>query len=154
MYLEPSTANFKSVGDYRDEELENFKELSTMLVEYGKLNNWVQNSRGKSLTNIELKARRIWHKGAVLTWAPYLKSILVMSFNLMTNEDREKLLYRSVMNESEKDRIASCLNRLFSHNLWDEPEGEIDSLLISARKQDDLFNRKGLTEKYVLTGMI
>ena len=154
LYLEPSTANFKSVGDYRDEELENFKELSTMLVEYGKLNNWVQNSRGKSLTNIELKARRIWHKGAVLTWAPYLKSILVMSFNLMTNEDREKLLYRSVMNESEKDRIASCLNRLFSHNLWDEPEGEIDSLLISARKQDDLFNRKGLTEKYVLTGMI
>ena len=60
-----------------------------MLAEYGKLNNWVQNSRGKSLTNIELKARRIWHKGAVLTWAPYLKSILVMSFNLMTNEDRE-----------------------------------------------------------------
>ena len=56
--------------------------------------------------------------------------------------------------ESEKDRIASCLNRLFSHNLWDEPEGEIDSLLISARKQDDLFNRKGLTEKYVLTGII
>ena len=66
----------------------------------------------------------------------------------------ERIEFAKKNKESEKDRIASCLNRLFNHNLWDEPEGEIDSLLISARKQDDLFNRKGLTEKYVLTGMI
>lgn len=152
LYLEPSSANFKSTGDFRDAELENFKEVSSLLVEYGQLNNWVQNSRGKSLTNIELKARRIWHKGAVLTWAPYLKSILGMAFNFITNEDREKLLYRSVMDKNQKDRIAVCLQRLFSHPLWDEPEGEIDSLLVSARKQDELFNRKGLTEMFVLTG--
>jgi len=152
LYLEPSSANFKSAGDFRDEELENFKELSSLLVEHGQLNNWVPNSRGKSLTNIELKARRIWHKGAVLTWTPYLKSILGMAFNFITNDDREKLLYRSVMLEDQKQRIAICLKRLFSHPLWDEPEGEIDSLLVSARRQDDLFNRKGLTEMYVLTG--
>jgi hypothetical protein len=152
LFLEPSSANFKSAGDFRDSELENFKELSSLLVQYAELNNWVQNSRGKSLTNIELKARRIWHKGAVLTWAPYLKSILGMAFNFITNDDREKLLYRSVMDNDQKDRIAVCLQRLFNHPLWDEPEGEIDSLLVSARKQDELFNRKGLTEIYVLTG--
>jgi hypothetical protein len=152
LFLEPSSANFKSVSDFRDSELENFKELSSLLVQYAELNNWVQNSRGKSLTNIELKARRIWHKGAVLTWAPYLKSILGMAFNFITNDDREKLLYRSVMDNDQKDRIAVCLQRLFSHPLWDEPEGEIDSLLVSSRKQDELFNRKGLTEIYVLTG--
>lgn len=152
LFLEPSAANFKSAGDFRDSELENFKELSSLLVQYAELNNWVQNSRGKSLTNIELKARRIWHKGAVLTWAPYLKSILGMAFNFITNDDREKLLYRSVMDNDQKDRIAVCLQRLFNHPLWDEPEGEIDSLLVSARKQDELFNRKGLTEIFVLTG--
>ena len=152
LFLEPSLANFKSKGDFRESELENFKQVSELLVLYGQLNNWVPNTRGKSLTNIELKARRIWHKGAVLTWAPYLKSILGMAFNFITNEDREKLLYRAVMDANQKDRIAVCLQRLFSHPLWDEPEGEIDSLLVSARRQDELFNRKGLTEMYVLTG--
>ena len=152
LFLEPSTANFKSAGDFRDAELENFKELASLLVECGFLNNWVQNIRGKSLTNLELKARRIWHKGAVLTWTPYLKSILGMAFNFITNDDRNKLLYREVMDTNQKDRIKVCLTRLFNHPLWDEPEGEIDSLLVSARKQDDLFNRKGLTEIYVLTG--
>jgi hypothetical protein len=152
LFLEPSTANFKSSGDFRDAELENFKELASLLVECGCLNNWVQNIRGKSLTNIELKARRIWHKGAVLTWAPYLKSILGMAFNFRTNDDRLKLLYRATMDLDQKERIKVCLLRLFNHPLWDEPEGEIDSLLVSARKQDELFIRKGLTEIYVLTG--
>lgn len=152
LYLEPSIANFKSIGDHRDSELENFKELASLLVECGYLNNWVQNIRGKSLTNAELKARRIWHKGAVLTWAPYLKSILGMAFSFITSDNRDKLLYRNQMSEDQKDRIKVCLNRLFNHTLWDEPEGEIDSLLVSARKQDDLFFRKGLTELYVLTG--
>jgi hypothetical protein len=45
-----------------------------------------------------------------------------------------------------------CLRRLFSHPMWDDPEPQIDSLLVSAQKQDDLFNQKGLTEKYVLYG--
>jgi hypothetical protein len=152
LFLEPSTANFRSIVDYRDSELENFKELASLLVQCGYLTNWVQNIRGKSLTSLELKSRRIWHKGAVLTWAPYLKSILGMAFNFITNDDREKLLYRSVMEANQKERIKVCLERLFNHPLWDEPEGEIDSLLVSARKQDDLFKRKGLTEIYVLTG--
>lgn len=152
LFLEPSTANFKSTGDFRDAELDNFKELASLFVECGFLNSWVQNIRGKSLTNIELKSRRIWHKGAVLTWTPYLKSILGMAFNFITNDDRTKLLYRETMDANQKDRIKVCLTRLFNHPLWDEPEGEIDSLLVSARKQDELFNRKGLTEIYVLTG--
>lgn len=153
LYLEPSGANFKSTGDYRDSELENFKELASLLVECGHLNNWVQMIRGKSLTLSELRAKRIWHKGSVLTWSPYLKSILGMAFNFITSEDRNKLLYREIMNQDQKDRIRVCLTRLFNHTLWDEPEGEIDSLLVSSRKQEDLFNRKGLTEHYVLTGV-
>lgn len=152
LFLEPSTANFKSSGDFRDAELENFKELAQLLVEYGYLNSWVQNIRGKELTDLQLKSRRIWHKGSVSTWSPYLESILGMAFNFMTHDERKKLLYRDVMGSDQKDRIKVCLERLFNHPLWDEPKGEIDTLLISSTKQQELFDRKGLTEIYVLTG--
>lgn len=70
----------------------------------------------------------------------------------MTNEEREKILYRPAITDVQKDIIKKCLNRLFNQPMWDEPEGEIDSLLVSAKKQDDLFNRKGLTEKFVIYG--
>jgi hypothetical protein len=70
----------------------------------------------------------------------------------MTNDERERILYRPAISQKQRDIIGSCLRRLFSHPLWDEPEGEVDSLLVSAKRQDDLFVRKGLTEKYVIYG--
>lgn len=152
LYLEPSAANFQSIGDHRDNELENFKMFATLLVECGYLNDWVQNVRGKDLNDLELKARRIWHKGSVATWSTYLKSIFNIAFNHLTEEDRQKLLYRELMSNEQKERIEVCLKRLFDHPFWDEPKGEIDSLLSSSTKQSDLFDRKGLTEFYVVTG--
>ena len=71
---------------------------------------------------------------------------------MISNKEKEKMLYRTKIDDRQKELIAVCLKRLFSHPLWDEPEGEIDSLLVSARKQDDLFERRGLTERYVLLG--
>jgi len=62
------------------------------------------------------------------------------------------MLYRPEMKEEQKPIIKACLQRLFNHNMWDEPAGDLDSLLVSAKKQNDLFERKGLTEKYVMTG--
>lgn len=152
LYLEPSTAKFTSDEDHRNSEVDNFKELSKIIVEESFLNDWVSHSRGKSLTNIQLKARRIWHKGSVLTWSPYLKSVLYFALQIMTSDEREKMLYRPTIAQNQKQIIKTCLNRLFNHSMWDAPEGEIDSLLVSAKKQDELFNRKGLTEKYVLHG--
>ena len=152
LYLEPSTSKVASDDDFRSLETENFHALAELLVVHAYLNDWVQNIKGKSLTNSQLKARRIWHKGSVLTWTPYLKSILIFALQMLTTKEKERMLYRHKMEERQKKVIAACLTRLFSHTLWDEPEGEIDSLLVSARKQDDLFERKGLTEKYVLLG--
>lgn len=154
LFLEPSTVKFTSSDDYRNQEVDNFKKLTSILVEESFLDNWIQNVKGRTLTNIQLKARRIWHKGSVLTWAPYLKSILYFALHTMTNEEREKILYRPELESKELEIIKICLKRLFSHNMWDEPEGEIDSLLVSAKKQEELFNRKGLTEKYVIYGAI
>ena len=70
----------------------------------------------------------------------------------MTNEERDKILYREAITNHHKNIIQKCLNRLFTHPIWDEPAGEIDSLLASSKKQDALFARKGLTEKFVIHG--
>lgn len=152
LYLDPATAKFTSAQDFRSEETQNFAEVAKLIVAETGLANWVQNIKGKSLTSEQLKARRIWHKGAVLTWAPYLKSILYFALQAMTSGEREKLLYRESITDRQKEIIQKCLNRLFLHPLWDEPEGEVDSLLVSARKQDELFAKKGLTERYVIYG--
>ncbi|WP_144733291.1 HNH endonuclease domain-containing protein [Extensimonas perlucida] len=152
LYLDPATAKFTSDQDYRNAETQNFAEIAKLIVAETMIANWAQNIKGKTLTHEQLKARRIWHKGAVLTWAPYLKSILYFALQAMTSEERERLLYRKPISDHQKAIIQKCLNRLFSHPLWDEPEGEVDSLLVSARKQDDLFSKKGLTEKYVIYG--
>ncbi len=152
LYLEPSTAKVTTSEDYRNSEVENFKELAALIVQESFLSDWVSHSKGKTLTNIQLKARRIWHKGSVLTWSPYLKSVLYFALQIMTNEEREKMLYRPSVSSTQKAIVKTCLNRLFNHPMWDSPEGEIDSLLVSAKKQDELFNRKGLTEKFVMYG--
>lgn len=152
LYLDPATAKFTSDQDYRTPETQNFAEVAKLIVVETKIANWAQNIKGKALTHEQLKARRIWHKGAVLTWAPYLKSILFFALQAMTSGEREKLLYRDSITDLQKTIVGKCLNRLFSHPLWDEPEGEVDSLLVSARKQDELFAKKGLTERYVIYG--
>lgn len=152
LYLEPSTARFTSEADYRNSEAANFAAVANLLVQETGIGNWVPHSKGKNLTNEQLKARRIWHKGSVLTWAPYLESILYYALQTMTNDEREKMLYRPVISERQEAIVRQCLNRLFSHPMWDDPAPEIDSLLVSARKQDDLFNRKGLTERFVIHG--
>lgn len=152
LFLAPSKARFKSDTDFRDSELENFKVISILLVEKGCLTDWVTKKRNTTLTNIQLKSRRIWHKGSMLTWAPYLKDVIINACNMQTQDEREKLLYRKQFTQEQIERISTCLARLFNHNLWNEPEGEIDNLLVSAQKQDELFSRKGLTTMFVLTG--
>lgn len=152
LYLEPSQARFTSERDYRSSESANFQAVASVLVDETNIAAWVPHKKGKVLSNDEHKARRIWHKGSVLTWAPYLKSVLFYALHIMTSAERDQLLHRPEIESSRLDVIRMCLNRLFSHPMWDDPDSEIDSLLVSARRQEDLFNRKGLTEKYVIYG--
>lgn len=152
LYLSPSKAPFKSDFDYRDSEIENFITIAGLLVKYGYLKDWTAKKRNSVLSHVRLKARRIWHKGSVLTWSSYLKDIIINACNMRTQDEREKLLYRSKFTKEQINRISGNLERLFSHNLWDEPEGVIDDLLGSSQKQEDLFKRKGLTIDYVLLG--
>lgn len=152
LYLEPSVARFTSEKDFRNAESSNFAAIVKILIDETQIANWVPHAKGKTLSNQQHKARRIWHKGSVLTWSPYLKSVLFYALHCMTNDEREHLLHRPEIAQDRLDIVRTCLNRLFSHPMWDDPDSEVDSLLVSARKQEELFNRKGLTEKYVISG--
>ncbi|GAB2478207.1 hypothetical protein GCM10011375_18940 [Hymenobacter qilianensis] len=152
LYLAPSKARFNTDQDRRDQEARNFGVLASILVEQTKLAGWIAAPKGTSLTNEQRKVRRIWHKGAVLTWAPYLESVLNVALHLITTDDRTKKLYRSDITDSQKEALNDYLERLFSHPFWDDNDQEIDILLVSAQRQEELFTRKGLTETYVLTG--
>jgi hypothetical protein len=152
LYLQPSPALFDTTADYRNHEVANFKIFSELLAEQSFLKDWVQRIPNKVLTNVQLKARRIWHKGSVLTWSPYLKDIIINTFNMKTEDERVRLLYRLEMTNDDRERIHTYLSRLFNHPMWDMPEGEIDSILVSAKKQEELFRRNGLTSIYILTG--
>jgi len=71
---------------------------------------------------------------------------------MQTQDERDKLLYRQTMNDDVRSRMEACVNRLFGHALWNEPEGELDTLLVSAVRHTDYFERKGISIKYVLSG--
>ena len=90
-------------------ETANFTVIADLLVQETSLQNWVVNTKGKSLTNDQIKARRIWHKGSVLTWSPYLKSILIFALHIMTTAERDAMLYRPAITEKEKEIIRVCL---------------------------------------------
>lgn len=152
LYLVPSKARFNTDQDRRDAEAHNFGVLADILVAQTKLAQWIPAPKGTGLTNEQRKVRRIWHKGAVLTWVPYLESILSVALHYITNEDRAQKLYRPAIADSQLPALNSYIERLFSHPFWDDNDPEIDPLLVSAQRQDDLFARKGLTERYVITG--
>ena len=153
LFLLPSSALFDSVADFRNQEKSNFQTLSKIIEEKSIIEKWIPTKRNITLTTEQIKARRIWHKGSVMTWGPMLQDILINSCNLKTSEERQKLLYRQLLTQDQIDRIDTYLGRLFNHSLWVDNNPEIDKLLLSASKQEDLFNKHSLTINYVLTGV-
>lgn len=152
IYLEPSTIPLQSDKDYRDEEIENFQKVAKIIIEKGRLNDWV-NTNKNEITELQRKVKRFWYRGSVITWSPYLKSILYTSLNLSTSEQRDKLLYRPIIQDYQLKSIEICLERLFNHPMWDEPKGsDVDTFLTNSKSQKEFFEKKGLTELYVLTG--
>jgi hypothetical protein len=150
LYLEPSNSSLGSNQDYRQEELENLKLVAKMICQNGKLNDWVSK---KELSDYQRKIKRIWYKGSVITWAPFLKSILSTALDFKTQGHHDKKLYRPKIEQYQLERINTCLDRLFNHQMWDAPEGtQIDSLVGVAKKQTEFFEKQGLSEFYVVTG--
>ncbi len=151
LYLTPSNVQVESENDFRDSERENFQILSDLLVEEGFLKDW---RPSKSDTNpIHQKARRIWTKASVLTWAPYMNTMINSIFLLFDPKDQEKNLYRPKMNEEQKDLFKKFLHRLFNHPFWMQNDPTIDKALAAATSIKEIFEKQGLTTSYIRDGV-
>ncbi|MDD0802547.1 MULTISPECIES: chromosome partitioning protein ParB [Acinetobacter] len=150
LFLNPAIATIDSDHDHRDHEKENFQIFSKILAEESGLDKWSQNKKD---TNIDaVKARRIWHKGSVLTWSPYLSAMINAIFKLFDKDSQDKKLYRNIMSESETTELRLFLNRLFNHPFWDQNDETIDKALTAATAVPALFEQHRLNFTYIQTG--
>ncbi len=153
LYLQASNAIFDSAADFRNQEILNFRDFSKILVETSHLADWTPTKTG-NLTPAQLRARRIWHKGSIITWAPMIKDIIYVGCNIYTEEERRKYLYRKPLTADELERMKTCLKRLFDHTFWQAPDPEIDSMLTTSSRQEEFFRKYSLTPSYVVTGNV
>lgn len=150
LYLTPNEIDVDSENDFRDSEKENFLILSELLVEEGFLKEWVPNKKETDV--VKLKARRIWTKAALLTWSPFLKTMINATFQLYDPNMQAKNLYRTKMNDSQKELLKKFLNRLFNHPFWLQNDTTIDKALGAASSVSNIFEQQGLTSNYILNG--
>ena len=151
LYLTASKAIFDSPQDYRRSESDNFSKLCEVLVETSYLKDWTS-KKTDDISQEQKRARRIWHKASVLTWGPMLKDIIINSCNITMEEEREMLLYRPSITRDQMDRLKTCFKRIFDNPLWLSPDKDVDAKLTTSSRQEELFNKFGLTKYYVLTG--
>jgi len=150
LYLNPTDAIIDSINDFRDTECENFKIISSIIVNKGYLANWTSSKKGG--TPEQQKARRIWTKGSVITWAPMLNTMINATFQLFDPKEQSKNLYRSKMTEDQKEKFELFLDRLFNHPFWSQNDPTIDKALGAATSVKDIFEKQGLNTGYILNG--
>jgi hypothetical protein len=150
LYFNPNDAIIDSTDDHRDSERENFKIISNIIVEKGYLNNWTSSKKG--LTPEQQKARRIWTKGPVITWAPMINVMINATFQLFDKDEQAKNLYRPKMTDNQKERFELFFERLFNHPFWSQNDPTIDKALAASTTVKDIFEKQGLNSSYLLNG--
>jgi hypothetical protein len=150
LFLSPTESTIDSVSDYRDAESENFAIISNIIVQKGYLVNWTSSKKG--ITPEQQKARRIWTKGSVITWAPMLNTMINATFQLFDQNDQKKNLYRAQMTDNEKEKFELFFDRLFNHPFWSQNDPTIDKALGAATSVKDIFDKQGLNSGYILNG--
>jgi hypothetical protein len=150
LFLFPTESIIDSADDFRDTESDNFEIISKLIVDKGYLKNWT--SSKKNLTPEQQKARRIWTKGSVITWAPMLNTMINATFQLFDRDDQLQNLYRPKMTDDQKAKFELFFDRLFKHPFWSQNDPTIDKALGAATNVKDIFERQGLNSNYILNG--
>ncbi|UUS59678.1 MULTISPECIES: chromosome partitioning protein ParB [unclassified Acinetobacter] len=150
LFLNPSDAVIDSIDDFRDSEKNNYHLLAKILVEESGIEKWSPNKQDSNPEAI--KARRIWNKASVLTWAPFLSAMLNAIFKLFDKESQDKKLYRHTMTEDEQKELRLFLNRLFNHPFWLQNDPAIDKAFAAASSLKSLFDQQNLKIQYILSG--
>src|SRR6266508_1991283 len=144
----PLNDEFESENYHRDEERENFVRLLNLIVESTLAEKWAPERKDAS----HVKAARIFSAGALRAWVPFLRDALAPALQVFEQEDRKRLLYRE-LSDDDLDRASRLVERLFSPNVWEDPNPELNDLRYdNAERAKDMLRTWGLTPNWILGG--
>jgi len=145
----PIPDEFESPSDYRKEEKKNLVKLMNIIAEEGLEGKWDPERND----NQHKKAQKIFSAGAVRAWTILLKDTINQHMRHYTEDKRKVFLYRQI-SDSDFEYFKQFTNKLFSHNIWDDPDplGEIAARLAKddATTSKSLFDEKGLDVNWLL----
>jgi hypothetical protein len=145
----PTIQEFEGPDDFRAEEKKNLVRLLSIIANKQLVGRW-----NPDADNAEhRRAERIFGAGAMRAWVPMLRDATAQILNLYDEVGREKVLFRHIT-EEQWILIASRVDRLFTHKIWDDPNPDVASQLkINAAQQvRNVMLRQGLTVNWILGG--
>ena len=144
----PLNDEFESPSYHRDEERENLVHLFNIIVAESLTDRWAP----EKADDAHKKAARLYSAGALRAWVPMLKDALAPALQLFDQEDRRKILYRS-LDDANFDTMERLVQRLFSHKVWADPDPALNDLRYdNAKRAKDMLLGAGLTTNWILGG--
>jgi hypothetical protein len=149
-FLAPPPLNdeFESESYHRDEERTNFIRLVNLIVDRALAGKWAPERKDAA----HMKAARIFSAGSLRAWVPFLRDALAPALQVFEHDERKRLLYRSLGDEDFQN-IEQLVDRLFSHQVWEDPDPELNDLRYdNAERAREMLRRWGLTPNWILGG--
>lgn len=144
----PLNDEFESDGYHRDEERHNFIQVMNLIIQRTLAGKWAPERKDAA----HQKAARIFSAGALRAWVPFLHNALAPTLRVFDDTERKRLLYRELA-ESDFEPVEQLIGRLFSHQVWEDPNPELNDLRYdNAERAKEMLRRWGLTPNWILGG--
>lgn len=144
----PLNDEFESDGYHRDEERQNFVRLMNLIIERTLADKWAPERKDAA----HQKAARIFSAGSLRAWVPFLHNALAPTLRVFDDSERRRLLYRE-LNEEDFRPVEKLIERLFSHQVWEDPNPELNDLRYdNAERAKEMLRRWKLTPNWILGG--
>jgi hypothetical protein len=144
----PLNDEFESDSYHRDEERQNIVMLFNLVVELALQDRWAPERDDAA----HRKAQRQFSAGSLRAWVPFLRDAIAAGLALFDQEDRGRILYRSLTDE-DFAIVRKLMVRLLTHKVWDDPSPELNDLRYdNAERAKEMLKRFGLTTNWVLGG--
>ncbi|MCG0274908.1 MAG: HNH endonuclease [Thermosediminibacteraceae bacterium] len=144
----PLEVEFESTQDFRRQEKKNLIKLLNLIVDKTLSGRWNPEAKNEA----HHTAERIYAAGALKAWVPMLRAVIAAKLNLVDDEEKNRVFFRQIDDETFASVIEPVVNRLFSHKIWLDPDPEIDANLrvnnVDHVKQ--FFKSRGLSAQWLL----
>lgn len=144
----PLEVEFESPQDYRREEKKNLIKLLNLIVDKTLSGRWNPEAKNEA----HRTAERIYAAGALRAWVPMLRAVIGAKLNLVDDEEKRRVFFRPIDEETFIRLIEPLVSRLFSHKVWLDPDPEIDANL-RVNNPDHVkqfFKSRGLSAQWLL----